>query len=136
MSRVENWAVTGTILLLIALSVFSHILGHLYAARLTNSATPAELPVLIYGDAAQAWPPASSGWKEAAVAGAGLLVNLVLSGLGYLLWNAQIGVFSNLVALFLCLFNLWLFAVNLLPAFPADGARILRADAAEPEHSN
>ena len=127
LSRPENWAVTGTILLLIGVSVAGHMLAHLFAGQLAHATTPDELPLFIYGDAAQAWPIAGSGWKEAAVAGAGPLVNLVLSGLGYLLWNAQLGIFLNLVAIVLCLFNLWILALNLLPVFPMDGGRLVRA---------
>ncbi len=123
----ENAAVTAAILLLIILSVLAHLLAHLLAARLAGVEAPESPPVLFFGDAAQNWRADASGWREAGTAAAGPFLNLLLSGLAYLLWNAQIGVFLNLVTLFLCVFNLWLFAFNLLPTFPTDGGRILRA---------
>ena len=58
---------------------------------------------------------------------AGPLVNLVLAGLGYLIWNAQLNVYLNLSMLFLCGFNVWLAIINLIPAFPLDGGRLVRA---------
>lgn len=122
-----NAAVTATILLLMILSVLAHVLAHRLAARLVGIGAPASLPILFFGDAAQSWSADASGWREACAAASGPVLNLFLSGLAYLLWNAQISVFPNLVTLFLCGFNLWLFAFNLLPAFPADGGRILHA---------
>ncbi len=123
----ENAAVTATILLLMILSVLVHLVAHLLAARLASVEAPESLPILFFGDAAQNWSADALGWSEAGAAAAGPFLNLLLSGLAYLLWNAQIGVFLNLVTLFLCVFNLWLFALNLLPAFPTDGGRIVRA---------
>ncbi len=70
---------------------------------------------------------AASAWNEILIASAGPFTNILLSGLAYLLWNAQINVFLNLIALFICVFNVWLFIINLLPAFPMDGGRIIRA---------
>ncbi len=123
----ENAAVTATILLLMILSVLVHLLAHLFASRLAGAEVPESLPILPFGDAAQSWSADASGWREAGAAAAGPFLNLALSGLAYLLWNAQIGIFLNLVTLFVCVFNLWLCALNLLPTFPTDGGRILRA---------
>lgn len=121
----ENTVVTAIILLLMILSVAAHIAAHWYAARLAKSSQPERLSVLIYGDASQSWAASDTGWKEAVAALAGPLANLIISGASYLLWNAQLSTFLNLVTLFTSLFNLWLFVVNLLPAFPMDGGRIL-----------
>jgi Lon-like protease len=127
LSQAENWAVTLTILLLMGISLYCHVLAHLYVAHIRHDRTPNEMSIFIFGDAAQSWPVAASSWNEALIACAGFLINILLSGLAYLLWNAQINVFLNLVALFISVFNIWLFAVNLLPAFPMDGGRIIRA---------
>ena len=127
LSQVENWVVTLTILLLMGISLVCHVLAHLYTARIMHDKIPNEMAIFIFGDAAQSWPIPASTWKELMMASAGPLTNILLSGLAYFLWNAQINVFLNLVALFISVFNVWLFIVNLLPAFPMDGGRVIRA---------
>jgi PDZ domain-containing protein len=87
---------------------------------------PDSLTLLACGDGAQRWPEVASGARELLVAAAGPLVNLLLGGLGYLVWNSVTDNSIGLIALFLCGFNLWLFAINLIPAFPFDGGRIFR----------
>jgi Lon-like protease len=120
------WFVTAGILLFTAVSLALHVLAHAWVARLSGQTMPASLTLLASGDAAQRWPEAPTGARELLVAIAGPLVNLVLAGLGYLVWNAVTNNSIGLIALFLCGFNLWLFAINLIPAFPFDGGRIFR----------
>jgi Lon-like protease len=126
LSRPGTWSVTVAILLLAAISLACHILAHWAASGLAGQPRPERLTVLIYGDAAQPWPAAPSAARELLVASAGLLANLLLAGLGYLVWATQADQAANLIALFLCGFNLWLFVINLIPAFPFDGGRIFR----------
>ena len=125
--QTENLAVTLTILLLMGISLYCHALAHLYAARLRRDKTPNEIVIFIFGEAAQSLPVAATAWNEFLIASAGPLANILLSGLAFLLWNAQLNIFLNLVALFIFVFNGWLFIINLLPAFPMDGGRIIRA---------
>jgi Lon-like protease len=127
LSQTENWAVTLTILVLMGVSLYCHTLAHLYAARLRQDKTPKEMTFFIFGDAAQSWPVAATAWNELLLVSAGPLANILVSGLAFLLWNAQLNIFLNLVALFIFVFNGWLFIINLLPAFPMDGGRIIRA---------
>ena len=127
LSQTENWAVTLTILLLMGVSLFCHIAAHLYAARIRQDKKPKELAIFIFGDAAQSWPMAVSAGNEMLIASAGPLTNILLSGIAYLLWNRQLNIFFNLIALFIWVFNGWLFIINFLPAFPMDGGRIMRA---------
>ena len=127
LGRVENWAVTLTIMLLMGASLFCHALAHLLAARIANDKTPDDMAIFIFGDAAQNWLPAASNRREILIASSGPLVNILLSGLAYLLWNAQINIFLNLITLFIYVFNAWIFVINLVPAYPMDGGRIVRA---------
>jgi PDZ domain-containing protein len=127
LNQTENWAVTLTILIFIGISLVCHILAHLYITRITHSQLPLELTLLIFGDAAQGWTMASSAWKEVLIACAGPFANILLGGLFYILWNAQINNFLNLVSLFIFAFNGGLLIINLMPAFPMDGGRIIRA---------
>jgi PDZ domain-containing protein len=127
LGRVENWAVTLTIMLLMGASLFCHAFAHLLAARIANDKPPDEMVIYIFGDAAQSWLPAASAWREILIVSSGPLVNILLSGSAYLLWNAQINVFLNLISLFIYVFNAWIFIINLLPAYPMDGGRLIRA---------
>jgi PDZ domain-containing protein len=126
LSRAGTWIVTAGILVLAAVSLACHILAHWGAARLAGEKPPARLTLLIFGEAAQRWPEAAAGAREFLIAAAGPLVNLLLAGLAYLIWNTQADEAASLVALFLCGFNLWLFVINLIPVFPFDGGRIFR----------
>ncbi len=127
LNQIENWGITFTILVLMLMSVICHVLAHLYVAKLTHGKIPGTLTLLISGDTSQSWSMASSISKEILGASAGPFANFLLVGLAYLLWNAQLDVFLNLVSLFICVFNGLLIIVNLLPAYPMDGGRIIRA---------
>jgi len=127
LNRTGMWIVTISCLLLAIVSLICHILAHLAAAWLTGKKLPSDMTLLIFGDAAQRWPTAGTKWREALIAGAGPLVNLLLAGLAYLVWNTQTNNIVGLTALFLCGFNGWLYVINLIPTFPFDGGRLIRA---------
>lgn len=123
----ETWAVALFIVLLVALSLFFHLLAHFYTARALGTGLPQSISLLIFGDTAQSWPVVGSAWRESWVALAALPVNLLLAGLFYLLWNAQWNPLVNLGTLFACFFNLWLAVINLIPGFPFDAGGLIRA---------
>jgi PDZ domain-containing protein len=127
LNPVQTWAVTGLIALFVGISLFSHVLAHIGAARMSGSEVPASMRVYLLGDAAQAWPVAGSAWKEALTTLAGPFANLVLAGVAYLVWNAQLSPYLNTSMLFFGFFNAWLMIVNLAPGFPFDGGRLARA---------
>ncbi len=108
-------------------SLACHVLAHVYAARLARLETPPAIPVLIFGDAGQVWTPASTVWKETWLAVAGLLANLILAGLAFLVWNAQPDPYLDIIAPFIAVFNAWMILINVIPAFPFDGGRLARA---------
>lgn len=71
-------------------------------------------------------------WVEGCIASAGPAVNFVLAGLGFGLSLAALSVagpesLPARLGLYFCLINLGMGLFNLLPAFPMDGGRILRA---------
>ena len=123
LSPTRTWAITILIIALIAMSLIGHVVGHVAAARLLNAHIPARISVFLFGDTAQIWPYCSSSRKEMAVAIAGPLVNLVIAGLAYLVWNAQLNPYLNLSMPVIAIFNLWLVAINSAPFFPFDGGR-------------
>ena len=126
LGTVDTWVVTLVILLLSGISLVCHTAAHLWSAWLVEKKLPSKMTLLIFGDAAQRWPNALTGGREILVASAGPLVNLVLAGLAFLVWNIQTVNTVNVIALFLCGFNTWLFIINLIPVFPLDGGRILK----------
>ncbi len=127
LTQIQTWIVTLLIALVIGVSLVCHILAHLWIAKAMQQEIPTKLTLFIFGDASQSWLEADSSWREIVIAGAGPATNLLLAGLAYLLWNAQINYFVSLIALCVSGFNVWIFVINLFPAFPMDGGRFIRA---------
>lgn len=127
LNPVEVWTVTIVIALLSGVSLIGHVGAHVGAAQAVGSDIPNHIPLYPLGDAAQPWPAAPTAWREALVAGAGPLLNLIFAVLAYLIWNLQLDPYLNVITLFLLFFNSGLAVVNLMPLFPLDGGRLVRA---------
>jgi len=125
---------------LVLLSVFLHETGHVLAAR--GLGAPAKATVLLpLGGVglADISPPlpneAGTLTRELRLAAAGPLVNMFVAGVSGLaltafhppafLWTFPLITTDALDRSFFWI-NVFLFAVNLLPAFPLDGGRLLR----------
>jgi len=124
-------------LMLVFAIVLLHELGHSVAARYFKIRVVDITFWLLGGVARMAEMPENSK-VEAVVALAGPLVNFLLAGIGFVVCLVS-GVlsFSDVaphmstsvagLALSFFLFNLFMGCTNLLPAFPMDGGRVLRA---------
>jgi PDZ domain-containing protein len=136
----QAWLVSGLIVLMILISLVIHSLAHVLVSRLTGGELPRRIPQYILGEAAQVWPAGGSAGKEALIALSGPLASLILAGLAYPIWNAQFNPYLNLSSVFVGAFNALIAIINLTPAFPFDGGRILRAIlwgiVRSPENSN
>ncbi len=117
-------------ILLIVFSLWSHVAAHLWAARRLRAKMPSELRILIFGDVSQVWPISPSG-REMAIAAAGPAISLLIAAAAYLIWDAQINDFVGDLALLAAGFNAWIVVINLIPAFPMDGGRLVRAALSE-----
>ena len=96
-------------------------------AKAMHQEIPTKLTLLVFGDVSQSWLEADLSWREIVIAGRdrspilGCRADLPL-------WNAQINYFVSLIALCVSGFNAWIFVIgNLLPMFPMDGGRFIRA---------
>jgi stage IV sporulation protein FB len=127
-----NSFLVGVILtLLLFACVACHEVGHAFVARRFGVSTFEIVLYPVGGISRTARIP--SGFPELAIALAGPLVNLGLAVLTLPVVGlsgasgASVGLDLRGIALFLLLANLGLFFLNLVPAFPMDGGRILRA---------
>ncbi len=122
-----------TLVMLVFACVVLHELGHALAARQFGIETREIVLYPIGGVARLEGMPA--GVPELVIAAAGPLVNLVLASLtAVVMWTTETPFLAsvdaggpNAVLAWLLWANLGLFLFNLLPAFPMDGGRILRA---------
>jgi PDZ domain-containing protein len=119
--------VTLLILALAAGSLAGHLGAHLWAANRLKRNVPGRISLFLFGEAAQVWRGSSSPGAEILAAAAGPLLNLLLAGAAYGLWNAQLSPILSLSMLFTAAFNAWLALINLIPADPLDGGQFMRA---------
>jgi Zn-dependent protease/predicted transcriptional regulator len=126
-----GWVIGAVVAAAFLLSALAHELGHALAAR--HVGLPGG-PVIVYffGGAATSRLETTRPRDEVLVAVAGPLVSLiagaaimVLALIGELAANGPLYVIGR-VALVIGVMNLLLGGVNLLPAFPLDGGRIVR----------
>ena len=121
LTQLQTWIVTLLIILMIGVSLVCHILAHLWIVKAAHYKIPTRLTLLIFGDVSQSWPEARflvAGNRDCR---GGASYESSAAGLAYLLWNSQINYFVSLISLPVAGFNVWIFVINLLPAFPMDG---------------
>ncbi len=137
-----NWAsggpaaAWGSVLFMVLLfaCVVAHEFGHIFTARAFGVSTP-DVTLLPIGGVARLERIPEAPYQEFLVAIAGPLVNVVIAGALILVFhtdlraaylasvdNATIPMVSRLAEV-----NLFLAVFNMIPAFPMDGGRVLRA---------
>ena len=127
LSGSEMWLATAVIFAGCAVSVVAHGAAHIVAARMTDSPAPERIPMYPGGDAAQAWSEAADPETEGVVAAAGPATNVALGLVAYAAWLINPGNFVQTVTVFLLFANLGAGVLNLAPAYPFDGGRLMRA---------
>jgi Zn-dependent protease/CBS domain-containing protein len=121
------WILGGLTSLLFFASVLLHELGHAYSA-IRNNIPVNSITLFMFGGVAQIARQPESPGAEFVIAIAGPLTSLALAGLFGALWLADRSM-AMLAApsLWLARINFALAAFNMIPGFPLDGGRILRA---------
>lgn len=127
LSGFQPWAVSLLIIILMFFSIFVHSFAHICFAGNKRKTSLKRIYFSPLGDPAHSQQAAPSAGKEALTAAAGPLAQTILALLFYYLWNLQINTLITTVTFFLMFYNLGLAALNVTPAFPYDGGRLLRA---------
>lgn len=132
-SSLVSW-IELTVLGMIFASVVLHELGHAYLAHRFGVPTTS-ITLYPFGGLARLARRPPSTRAELCIAAAGPAVNLILAGLILLLTGARVldpghGLSMRLLSILLWS-NLAMAGINLVPAFPLDGGRMLRSHLAD-----
>jgi len=127
LSRAAYWVLGAVTSLLFFGSVLIHELSHSVVA-LRHQIPVSGITLFVFGGVAQIRREPSDAGTEFRVAIAGPLASLVLAGLFALLWRLDRAIpYLAAPSLWLMRINLMLALFNLIPGFPLDGGRVLRA---------
>lgn len=108
-------------------SILAHEMGHAIVAQ-RNQVPVRGITLFIFGGVAQLEQEVRSPGAEFRITIAGPLVSLALAGLFGLLWLLDQSVpYLAAPSIWLARINLLLAAFNMIPGFPLDGGRVLRA---------
>lgn len=130
------WGVAALTVILLFGSVLLHELGHAVAAMIYHIPV-LRIRLMLFGGVAEMGDDPPNALSEFVVALAGPFVSLLVAGVsfaGYLTMRYGVGE-TSLVALqavrgmvgYMALVNVMLAVFNLIPGFPLDGGRVLRA---------
>lgn len=127
LSSISHWILAVVTSVLFFSSVLAHELGHSYIA-LKRQIPVKGITLFIFGGVAQISQEPRSATDELRVAIAGPLVSLFLAGVFALIWllDKTIPVLAA-PSIYLLRINLILALFNMIPGFPLDGGRVLRA---------
>lgn len=125
-----RWGLAAVITALFFLSLLAHELAHSVVAVLRGIPVH-RITFFLFGGMAHTSMDSRTPGEEFAIAVAGPVMSVLLGGLFLALWwlGATLGWATPLlgVAVYVAALNLVLALFNLLPGFPMDGGRILRA---------
>jgi Zn-dependent protease len=126
-SRSTYWIVAVVSALLLFASVIVHELAHSLIAK--RQGIPVKnITLFVLGGVSSLEEESRSPGREALMAGAGPLSSLVLGGIALAVGRAlRTPETARAILLYLGSVNILLGAFNLLPGFPLDGGRVLRA---------
>lgn len=126
LSGPEYWALGALTALLLFVSVLIHELAHSFVA-LARGLDARSITLFIFGGVSNLGGEAKSASTEFLVAIVGPLTSFVLAGVAYAIGAAVDEPRLDLVVGYLVYINIALALFNLVPGFPLDGGRVLRA---------
>ena len=127
-SPLLNWSLGIIASLLFFTSVLAHELSHSLVAT-HQGLEVRNITLFIFGGVAQIAEEPDKPLKEFLIASVGPLASIVIGTLSGIFWwlTSEINPPAASIFNYLCLINIALAFFNLIPGFPLDGGRILRA---------
>ena len=126
LSTVEYWVLGALTSILLFASVLIHELAHSFVA-LARGLKANSITLFIFGGVSNLGGEAKEASTEFLVAIVGPLTSFALAGIAFALGSVIHEPRFDLVISYLFLINLTLGLFNLIPGFPLDGGRVLRA---------
>ena len=126
LAPIEGWLMGGIAALLLFVAVLIHELAHSFMAN-AQGLQARSITLFIFGGVSNLAGEAKKPSTEFLVAIVGPLASFALAGLSFLVVVAAPDARVSLVASYLVFINVVLGLFNLVPGFPLDGGRVLRA---------
>ena len=124
--RLELWILGAITSILLFASVLIHELAHSFVAR-ARGLQASSITLFIFGGVSNLAGDAKSATTEFLIAVVGPLTSFVLAGIAFAVASFVDEPRISVVASYLFSINLLLGIFNLIPGFPLDGGRVLRA---------